>query len=101
MKLWPMPTTLMVSLLAVSLGLTATCLLIIRVSVQQEIRKGLESDLEHSFSTFRNISRQRNEMVSREAGLLPDLPTLKSLMATQHPQTIQDGSPEFWTTSGS
>ncbi|HEX4320111.1 MAG TPA: HAMP domain-containing sensor histidine kinase [Acidobacteriaceae bacterium] len=96
-----MRTTLMVSLLAVSLGLTATCLLIIRLSVQQEIRKGLESDLAHSFSTFRNISRQRNEMLSREAGLLADLPSLKALMATQDPQTIQDGSPEFWTISGS
>jgi signal transduction histidine kinase len=101
MKHWRMRTTLMVSLLAVSLGLTATCLLIIRVSVQQEIRKGLESDLTHSFSTFRNISRQRNEMLSREASLLADLPTLKSLMATQDPHTIQDGSPEFWTRSGS
>ena len=96
-----MRTTLMVSLLAVSLGLTATCLLIIRLSVQQEIRKGLESDLAHSFSTFRNISRQRNEMLSREAGLLADLPSLKALMATQDTQTIQDGSPEFWTISGS
>jgi signal transduction histidine kinase len=101
MKHWRMRTTLMVSLLAVSLGLTATCLLIIRVSVQQEIRKGLESDLTHSFSTFRNISRQRNEMLSREASLLADLPSLKALMATQDPHTIQDGSPEFWTTSGS
>jgi len=101
MKHWRMRTTLMVSLLAVSLGLTATCLLIVRVSVQQEIRKGLESDLGHSFTTFRNISRQRNEMLSREASLLADLPSLKALMATQDPHTIQDGSPEFWTTSGS
>jgi len=96
-----MRTTLMVSLLAVSLGLTATCLLIIRVSVQREIRKGLESDLIHSFSTFRNISRQRNEITTREAGLLADLPYLKALMATQDAHTIQDGSPEFWTLSGS
>ena len=96
-----MRTTLMVSLLAVSLGLTAICLLIIRVSVQQEIRNSLESDLEHSFTTFRNISRQRNETLSREAALLADLPSLKALMATQDPHTIQDGSPEFWTVSGS
>jgi signal transduction histidine kinase len=101
MKHWRMRTTLMVSLLAVSLGLTATCLLIIRISVEQEIRKGLESDLEHSFTTFRNISRQRNEMLSREAALLADLPSLKALMSTQDPHTIQDGSPEFWTISGS
>jgi signal transduction histidine kinase len=101
MKHWRMRTTLMVSLLAVSLGLTATCLLIIRISVEQEIRNGLESDLEHSFTTFRNISRQRNEMLSKEAALLADLPSLKALMSTQDPHTIQDGSPEFWTISGS
>jgi len=47
MKHWRMRTTLMVSLLAASLGLTATCLLIIRISVQQEIRKGLDADLDH------------------------------------------------------
>src|SRR5271168_3427384 len=101
MKHWRMRTTLMVSLLTVSLTLTATCLLIIRVSVQQEIRKGLNSDLEHSLSTFRNISRQRNQMLSREAALLADLPSLKALMTTQDPHTIQDGSAEFWTVSGS
>ena len=92
MKHWRMRTTLMVSLLTVSLALTATCLLIIRVSVQQEISKGLNSDLEHSLSTFRNIARQRNQMLSREAALLADLPSLKALMTTQDPQTIQDGS---------
>ncbi len=101
MKHWRMRTTLMVSLLTVSLALTATCLLIIRVSVQQEIRKGLDSDLEHSLSTFRNIARQRNQMLSREAALLADLPSLKALMTTQDPNTIQDGSEEFWTISGS
>jgi len=101
MKQWRMRTTLMVSLLAVSLGLTATCLLIIRVTVQQEIRKGLTSDLDHSLSIFRNIARQRNEMLAREAALLADLPSLKALMTTQDAQTIQDGSFEFWTVSGS
>jgi len=101
MKHWRMRTTLMVSLLGASLGLTATCLLIIRVSVQQEIRKGLNSDLNHSLSTFHNISYQRNQMLSREAALLADLPSLKALMATQDAHTIQDGSQEFWRISGS
>ena len=101
MKHWRMRTTMMVSLLTVSLALTAMCLLIIRISVQQEIRKGLDSDLEHSLSTFRNIARQRNQMLSRETALLADLPSLKALMTTQDPQTIGDGSKEFWTISGS
>jgi signal transduction histidine kinase len=101
MKHWRMRTTLMVSLLTVSLAITATCLLIIRVSVQQEISKGLDSDLEHSLGTFRNIAHQRNRMLSREAALLADLPSLKALMTTQDAQTIRDGSQEFWTTSES
>jgi len=96
-----MRTVLMVSLLAASLGLTATCLLIIRISLEQEIRKSLNSDLDHSLSTFRNISRQRNQMLSREAALLADLPSLKALMATQDAHTIQDGSESFWAISGS
>ncbi len=96
-----MRTTLMVSLLAVSLGLTATCLLIISISVKQEIRKGLDSDLDHSLSTFRNIARQRNQTLSHEAALLADLPTLKALMTTQDAQTIADGSAVFWRDSGS
>jgi signal transduction histidine kinase len=101
MKQLRMRTTLMVSLLAVSLGLTVTCLFIIRVSVQQEIRKSLDSDLKHSLSTFHNIAMQRNRMLGREAELLADLPSLKALMSTQHAQTIEDGSQEFWTISDS
>ena len=83
MKHWRMRTTLTVSLLAASLGLTATCLLVIRVSVLREIHKSLNLDLSHSFSTFRNIAHQRNQMLAREAGLLADLPSLKALMAAK------------------
>jgi hypothetical protein len=101
MKQWRMRTTLMVSLLAVSLGLTVTCLFIIRVTVQQEISKSLQADLDHSLSTFRNLANQRNRMLDREAALLADLPSLKALMSTQDAHTIQDASQEFWATSGS
>jgi signal transduction histidine kinase len=101
MKQWRMRTTLMVSLLAVSLGLTVTCLFIIRVTVQQEIRKSLQADLEHSLTTFANLANQRNRMLDREAALLADLPSLKALMSTQDKHTIQDGSQDFWATSGS
>ena len=101
MKQWRMRTTLMVSLLAVSLGLTVTCLFIIRVTVQQEISKSLQADLEHSLDTFRNQANQSNRMLNREAALLADLPSLKNLMSTQDAYTIQDGSGVFWADSGS
>lgn len=100
MKHWRMRTTLMVSLLALSLGLTVTCLLIIRFSLQREIRRNLASDLSHSLVTFHNTAALRNGMLSREAALLADLPSLKALMATQDIHTIQDGSGAFWNTSG-
>jgi signal transduction histidine kinase len=95
-----MRSALMLALLAVSLGPTAVCLLIIRFSVQQEIRKGLDADLGHSVNTFRNMSDQRRQMLAREAALLADLPSLKALLATQDARTIQDGSAPFWSTSG-
>jgi signal transduction histidine kinase len=95
-----MRSALMVALLAVSLGPTAMCLLIVRFSVQQEIRQGLDADLGHSLNTFRNMSDQRKQMLAREAALLADLPSLKALMATQDKGTIEDGSAPFWSTSG-
>src|ERR1700721_431899 len=98
MKQGRVGTTLMFSLLAVSLGLTVTCLFIIRVTVQQEISKSLQADLDHSLSTFRNLANQRNRMLDREAALLADLPSLKALMSTQDAHTIQDASQEFWET---
>ena len=91
----------MFSLLAVSLGLTVTCLFIIRVTVEQEISKSLQADLDHSLDTFRNQANQRNRMLNREAVLLADLPSLKNLMSTQDAYTIQDGSRVFWADSGS
>jgi signal transduction histidine kinase len=87
MKRWRMRTILMVSLLAGSLGLTATCLLIIKSSLSQEINKDLNSDLDHSLITFRNIARERNLTLSREAALLADEPRLKALMTIQDAHT--------------
>ena len=101
MKRWRMRTTLMVSLLALSLGLTITCLVVIRYSIGRQIQRGLDADITHSLNTFRNERDQRNRMLSREAALLADLPSLKALLSTQDKQTIQDAAGDFWTTSGS
>ncbi len=101
MQQWHMRTTLMVSLLALSLGLTAMCVLVVRIHVGQQIRTSLTSDLDHSLTTFENLEAQRNQMLAREAALLADLPSLKALLASQDPPTIEDGSGEFWRVSGS
>lgn len=100
MILGRMRSILAIVLLAVSLGLTATCLLIIRLHMQRQIRAGLASDLQHSLTTFQNLEVQRDQMLSREAALLGDLPSLKALMASQDQRTIEDGSSEFWKVGG-
>src|ERR1700761_9177400 len=54
-----------------------------------------------SLDTFRSQANQSNRMLTREAALLADLPSLKNLMSTQDAITIQDGSGVFWEDSGS
>ncbi len=95
-----MRTKMLLALLSVSLGLSAISLIIIRSSLEQQIRKQIRADLEHSVLTFQYLENQRNAMLAREAALLADLPSLKALMTTSDRRTIEDGSGEFWRVSG-
>jgi len=96
-----MRTLLLLSLLSLSCGLTVTSLIVIRSSLQKQIRRNLAADLNHSTATFQNLQRQRQQLLDREVALLADLPSLKSLMTTHDLSTIQDGGAEFWRVSGS
>jgi hypothetical protein len=95
-----MRTTLLLSLLAVSFGLTALSLIVIHTSLQRQIRQALASDLHRSIATFQNLQTQRREMLGREATLLADLPSLKALMTVLlrpgpgNEQTVRDGGLE-------
>ena len=101
-----MRTTLLLSLLAVSFGLTALSLIVIHTSLQKQIRQALASDLHRSIATFENLQDQRREMLDREATLLADLPSLKALMtvmlrpARGNERTVRDQGVEFWRDSG-
>jgi len=96
-----MRTILLLSLLSLSCGLTVLSLIVIRGSLQKQIRTNLAADLLHSTVTFQNLQRQRQESLDREVALLADLPSLKALMTTHDLNTIQDGGEEFWKVSGS
>lgn len=96
-----MRTILLFSILSVSCGLTVISLVIVRSSLQRQIRETLLADLTHSVATFQNLQAQRREMLEREAALLADLPSLKALMTSEDPATIQDAGAEFWRVSGS
>ena len=94
-------TKFLLSMVAVSAALTFTTLLVVRRTVQQEVREGIERDLENSVSAFRNFQKQREVTLERSAALLADLPNVRALMTTHDPTTIQDASRDLWQLAGS
>src|SRR5882724_5459054 len=96
-----MRTKFLLSMLLISAGLTCTSLLLVRHSVQTEVRREIFADLRNSVSTFQNFQRERELTLTHSAELLADLPSLRALMTTQHDATIQDASSDLWRLAGS
>jgi signal transduction histidine kinase len=88
-------------MIVVSAALTLTTLLVVRHTVQQQVRLGIQRDLENSVSAFHNLQKQREIMLERSAALLADLPNVRALMTTRDPATIQDASRDLWQLAGS
>jgi signal transduction histidine kinase len=96
-----MRTKFLLSMLLISAGLTCTSLLLVRRSVQNQVKNEIFADLRNSVSTFQSFQRERDLTLSRLAELLADLPTLRALMTTQDEATIQDASADLWRHGGS
>jgi signal transduction histidine kinase len=96
-----MRTKFLLSMLLISAGLTCTSLLLVRHSVQKQIRGEIFADLRNSVSTFQNFQRERELTLTHSAELLADLPNLRALMTTEHEATIQDASSGLWQLAGS
>jgi signal transduction histidine kinase len=94
-------TKFLLSLLAISSGLTCATLLIVRHTVRLHIRKEIFGDLRNSVTTFQSFQKQREATLTRSAELLANLPSLKASMTTQDAATIQDASGDFWRLAGS
>lgn len=94
-------TKFLLSMVVVSAALTFTTLLVVRHTVQQQIRLEIQRDLQNSVSTFQNFQKQREMTLERSAALLADLPDVRALMTTHHATTIQDASRHFWQLGGS
>jgi signal transduction histidine kinase len=96
-----MRTKFLLSMLLISAGLTWTSLLLVRRTVQAQVKKSIFADLHNSVSTYQNFHRERELTLTHLAELLADLPNLRALMTTQHEATIQDASTDLWRLSGS
>ncbi len=94
-------TKFLLSFLLVSMGLTCASLLIVRHTVQKQVRTEILGELHNSVLTFRNVQLQRQTTLSRSAELLANIPNLKALMTTRDAATIQDASRGLWRLGGS
>jgi len=96
-----MRTKFLLSMLLITAGLTSTSLLLVRHSVQTQVKKEIFADVHNSVSTFQNFQQERELTLTRSADLLADLPNLRALMTTHDQATIQDASTDLWRLAGS
>jgi signal transduction histidine kinase len=94
-------TKFLLSMLAISAGLTAASLLFVRRSLESHIRAEIFSDLHNSVATFQNVQREREVSWSRSAELMADLPIVRAMMMAPDTATIQDSSQRVWQLGGS
>ncbi len=88
-------------MIAITASLTALSLLVVRHSVREHVREGIEQDLRNSVTTFQNFQRDREVMLTHSAELVAYLPITRSIMTAPDPATIQDASREVWPLMGS
>ena len=89
-------TRFLLSMLVITASLTTTSLLVVRHSVQTNVRQGIVDNLRDSVSTFQNFRDERETMLTRMVELQADLPITRALMTSTDPVTIQDASQDVW-----
>jgi signal transduction histidine kinase/CheY-like chemotaxis protein len=94
-------TKFLLSLLAITAGLSSATLLIVSYSVQKRVRENIREDLRNSVDIYQGFEQQREATLKRSAQLLANLPNVRAMMTTQDSATIQDASADVWNLSGS
>ena len=89
-------TKFLLSLVAVSCGITSGTLWMVGRSIRVELRREITESLRNSVVVFRDFQRQREISLASSAELLANLPNLKALMTTRDATTIQDASADVW-----
>jgi len=89
-------TKFLLSLLAITAGLSSATLLIVSYSVQKRVRENIREDLHNSVDIYESFERQREATLRRSTQLLANLPNVRAMMTTQDSATIQDSSEDIW-----
>jgi signal transduction histidine kinase/ActR/RegA family two-component response regulator len=83
-------TKFLFSLIAVTAVLSIASLLLVRHRVRQHVREELTQSLDNSVSTFQEAQHQRDDASEITAAFVANVPSLKAVMTTHDPATIQD-----------
>ena len=94
-------TKFLLSLLAISAGLTSATLLIVSYNVRNRVRENIREDVRNSVNNYRSFQTQQEAALTRSAALLANLPNVRALMSTDDAVTIEDASADVFKLSGS
>ncbi len=101
MALLRLRTQLLVPTLLIICALTGALLFIVRTTVRSGVDRQVQDSTAASLRAFESVQSERGVELSRTAAMLAELPTLKALMTSNDPPTIQDASTPFWKLAGS
>ena len=94
-------TKFLLSLLAISAGLTVATLVIVSYSVRKRVRENIREEVGNSVANYQSFQAQQEQSLTRAAALLANLPNVRALMSTEDSATIEDASADVWKLSGS
>ena len=89
-------TRFLLSMLVITAGLTTTSLLLVRRSVEGNVRQSIAVNLRNSVAAFQDFRHERETMLTSDVALLADLPITRAIMTSPDPVTIQDASQSVW-----
>jgi len=94
-------TRFLLSMLLITAGLTTTSLLLVRRSIERNVRQSIAVNLHNSVAAFQDFRHEREKMLTNDVALLADLPITRNIMSASDPATITDASRDVWQVSKS
>ncbi len=85
-------TRFLLAMLLITAGLTTISLLLVRRSVENNVRQSIGINLRNSVAAFQDFRHERETMLISDVALLADLPITRAIMTSPDPVTIQDAS---------
>lgn len=89
-------TRFLFSMLLITAGLTTTSLLLVRRSVETNVRHSIAVNLTNSVAAFQDFRHERETMLTSDVALLASLPITRSIMTAPDSATIQDAAPQIY-----